>query len=450
MSLPEDALPAGAGISVGLIDDDPVMGGSLVQRLRLEGYRPVWWQSAEDFLQDSRHARCRLLICDVRLPRLCGEQLFQRIRSELAAIPVIFITAHAELDQAVRLLRAGADDYVTKPFDVDELLGKIATLAARGVAPGLPLGDAPRPGLAPGLERLLHGLANARDMATPILIQGPTGAGKDVLARALHDSSVRAALPFVSVDCASLPPDDVEAVLFGQERAGSGARRTLRLGLVEQAGAGTLLLDEISALAPVMQMKLLRFLGTGSYVRAGGATPETSEARVMSTTNADLPALVARGSFRADLYYRLNTIEVVVPPLRERPGDVTALAHHCLAVEAQVIGRRPPALAAGAEAAMLEHDWPGNVRELENRIHRAVVGAPSAAEITAAMIFPEQAMPRPQSGGLVSLAEARDRAERLHIEDAIRRTGGEIARAASLIGISRTTLWEKMRKLGLQ
>jgi DNA-binding NtrC family response regulator len=434
---------------VGIVDDDPIMGESLMQRLQLEGYRAVWWQSGEEALRHLPSAGCRVLVCDIRLPDLDGEQLFRRALPDLGATPVIFITAFGEVEQAVRLMQAGADDYVTKPFEIGVLLQKIAALCAREIAAG---------NSSPGRETLsasaaMRGveaeLLRVTDTASPVLLLGETGVGKEVAARQLHNASLRRELPFVVVSCATIPIDRAESEMFGHERGGVTGSRTAHVGLVEQAEGGTLFLDEVSALPPPLQAKLLRLLEDGSYRRLGGTQELVAEARIVSSSNADLPRLVAEGRFRADLYYRLNVIELHIPPLRARREDIVPLAEHYLAQFARGANHRVRSLTPAARSALREHGWPGNVRELRNRVQRALGLSADAPQVSARALFPEQALLEQPAERVASLAEARERAERRHIEEAISQTHGEIAKAASLLGVSRTTLWEKMRRLGL-
>jgi transcriptional regulator with PAS, ATPase and Fis domain len=255
-------------------------------------------------------------------------------------------------------------------------------------------------------------------------------------------------MPFVPVSCATIPIDHTEREIFGYERgAMAGARSGARVGLVEQASGGTLFLDEVSALPIVVQSKLLRLLGDSSYRRVGGTSEIISDARIVSSSNADLPTLIARGEFRADLYYRLNAVEVHIPPLRARRQDIIPLAEHYLVQFSRSTGDRVPVLSPSTRAAMQEHDWPGNIRELRNRMERAVGAAAGASQLTIGAVFPERALRDTPADRVPSLAEVRERAERLYIEEAVRQTGGELTRAAALLGISRTTLWEKMRRL---
>jgi DNA-binding NtrC family response regulator len=434
---------------IGIVDDDLIMGESLVQRLQLEGYRATWWQSGEAALHHLQATDCRVLVCDIRLPDMDGEQLFRRVLPSLGATPVIFITAFAEVEQAVRLIRAGADDYLTKPFEVEALLRKIAALCAREVVAGSGTSGREVLSASAAMRGVESELLRVKDATSPVLLLGETGVGKEVAARQLHDASVRRDLPFVVVNCATIPIDRAESEMFGHERGAITGVRTAHVGLVEQADAGTLFLDEVSALPSLLQGKLLRLLEDGSYRRCGGSEALVSQARIVSSSNADLSALVTQGHFRADLYYRLNVNELHIPPLRARRDDIVPLTEHYLAQIARNAGHRVPLLTPAAIASLRDHTWPGNVRELRNRLERASGLAAGASQIPAYAIFPEQALLEQPGKRVASLAEVRERAERLHIEDAIRQTDGEIAKAAALLGISRTTLWDKMRKLGI-
>jgi len=442
--------PNGVLPLIGIVEDDPIMGESLVQRLHLEGYATRWWQSGEAALASLRDVSCHVLVCDIRLPDLSGEQLFRRVLPSLGTTPVIFITAFAEVEQAVRLMQAGANDYITKPFEVDALLAKIALFCTREVTAGSDLPGRQALSGSPAMRDVHNELLRIKDKNDPVLLLGETGVGKEVAARQLHEMSLRKDLPFVVVNCATLPAERAESMIFGHERGGISGSRMAHIGLVDQAGAGTLFLDEVSALAPLLQRKLLRLVEDKRYTRLGGMEEMISEARVVSSSNADLPMLVREGQFRADLYYRLNATELHIPPLRARRDDVIPLAEHFIAQFSRSAGHRIPNFTPSAATELLDYDWPGNVRELRHRIQRALDLVGAAPQVTTNMLFPERLLHEEQDNRVTTLAEARDRAERLHIEEAIRQTGGVIAKAAALLGVSRTTLWEKMRKLRIQ
>jgi DNA-binding NtrC family response regulator len=251
------------------------------------------------------------------------------------------------------------------------------------------------------------------------------------------------------VNCATIPLDRAESEMFGHERGAVAGSRSAHIGLVERAGLGTLYLDEVYALPLQLQGKFLRLIEDGSYRRLGGEGDLLSHARIVSSSNADLPRLVAKGQFRADLYFRLNATEVRIPPLRERSDDIILIAEHFLAELARRHESRIPSLTLSATTALHQHAWPGNIRELRNRVERAFGMSSGSSQISAAALFPEQELLESPTDRVTSLSEARERAERLHIEETLRKTNGSMGKAATLLGVSRTTLWDKMRKLGL-
>jgi DNA-binding NtrC family response regulator len=451
-----------AGCSVVLVEDDPVFGRALTQRLRLAGVATQWAQTAAEGAALLRRHRPTLVLCDIRLPDGDGEALIARLMPELGGVPVVAMTAYGGLDQAVRLMRAGADDYLAKPFPVSRVFEKLAAFAQRGgAAPAEDEAGAvvDAPGWRSARMRALQGaLERVAPSTAAVLLAGESGAGKGVAARRLHAlAGARAAAPMTVVDCAALPSEisAAEAMLFGQEGAP---------GLLEAAGAGTLLLDEVAELSPPLQARLLGVLEERRFLRLGGSEPVALRARPVATTNADLAARMAEGAFRPDLLFRLSVVTLTVPPLRERPGDAEDLARHLL-------GRFPDGnrtLTEDAVAAIRAHPWPGNARELRNRVERAVLLGEGAA-IGAADLFPEglagalsgvgeAALRSPSptveeaaapNQELLSLSDARDAAEREHIRRVLARCGGRVGDAAAALGIARTTLWERMRRLGL-
>ena len=432
---------------IGLVEDDPIMGESLKQRLELEGYYVRWWQTGDEALAQLPGTACKVLVSDVRLPDLDGEQLFRKLLHTLGAMPVIFITAFGEIEQAVHLIPAGADDYVAKPFEIEVLLDKIGTLSPREAAAGSEIRGQEAVGRSPAMRGVESELLRVKDASTPVLILGETGVGKEVAARQLHEASPRREQPFVVVSCATFPIERAESTLFGHERGGLAGSRSAHVGLVEQAKSGTLFLDEVSALPLALQGKLLRLLEDGSYRKLGGAQELVSSARIVSSSNADLPKLTAESQFRPDLYFRLNAVALRIPPLRERSEDIVPLAEHIIAQIARPTEGRIPTLTSSARAALCDHLWSGNIRELRNRLERAFGLSTGAPQLSAQALFPEQILLKSSESGIASLADARDRAERLQIEEAIRQTRGGLGKATRLLGVSRTTLWEKMRRL---
>ncbi|MBO1073632.1 sigma-54-dependent transcriptional regulator [Roseomonas marmotae] len=430
--------------SVVLIEDDEVLGESLVQRLTLEGIATAWARSAREGEALLRRQRPTLIVCDIRLPDGNGEALLTRLMPELGGTPIIVVTAFGDVAQAVRLLRAGADDYVEKPFPAQLLIDKLATYAG-WAAPDAPAADITG-WSSPAMRTLRRHLLKLGLVDTTVLLGGESGAGKEVAARVLHDNGSRAVGPFVAINCAAIPAELLESQIFGHERGAFTGAAERQAGLAERAAGGTLFLDEVAELGPAPQAKLLRLLQERRFTRLGGREELPLQARIIAASNADLRARVAEGRFREDLFYRLAVVELTVPPLRERPEDLGALAAHFLRHFASAFGREEPQLSAPAFDALLAHDWPGNVRELRNRVERAMVLA-EGTRLEAADLFPER---RTQEAPPLSLAEARDAAEREHIRRVLARAGSRVGDAAQLLGISRTTLWERMRRLGLK
>ncbi|MFY3138229.1 sigma-54-dependent transcriptional regulator [Achromobacter xylosoxidans] len=421
-----------------LIEDDPVLGGALLQRLRLEGMRAQWVQSCAQAVEWFRRSRQRpaFVLADIRLPDGSGEDLYRRLIPYLARATVVFATAYGDIAQAVRLVAAGANDYLTKPYDTDALVARMrAVIAAHpdGAAADVRdnpflLGDSDSP-LAHALERLAAS-------ALPLLLEGETGSGKDRVARYAHARSAFAAGPFVAVNCASVPEELAESLLFGHARGAFSGAGAARDGFFQQAAEGTLYLDEVAELAPRAQSALLRVLENGEYRPLGDAASRRMGCRIMASASIDLEQAVAARGFRADLYYRLAVARLALPPLRARPGAIAPLARALLDEQAQ-----PGAMTLSADAlqALETHDWPGNVRELRNRIARAVVMA-DGATLSAGDLFPERRL-----APAADLAALRGDAELRAIQRTIAETGGHLGEAAKKLGISRTTLWKKLR-----
>ncbi len=428
--------------AVVLIEDDAVLGGALHQRLRLEGFAPQWARNMVDGEALLRRTPAPLcVLCDMRLPDGSGEELLLRLLPQLGRTPVIAMTAFGGVDQAVRLIRAGADDYLLKPFAVDAVIAKLRALSPPVGAAGAPLEAGWRSAPMQALDAALRRLAAA---SATVLLLGESGAGKEVAARRLHALGPRASAPFVALNCAAIPRDLLESEVFGHERGAFTGAHERRLGVAERAGEGTLLLDEVAELDLVLQAKLLRLLEDRRFTRVGGAHELALRARVLAATNADLAARVADGRFRGDLYWRLAVIELPVPALRDRAEDVEGLAEAFLRQAAHDAGRSGLTFAPGAIAALQAHPWPGNVRELRNRIERAALLAEGTA-IGPQDLFADKAPPAPA----VTLADARDTAERAHIRRVLARCGGRVGDAARVLDVSRTTLWERMRRLGV-
>ena len=379
-----------------------------------------------------------------------GEALFAAIRVRHPDLPVILLTAWTHLSSAVNLVKAGAADYVAKPWDDDRLLGTVNNLlelaearaeldrrrnrererqrelASRYDLRGVVFDD-------PASERVIALACQVARSDLPVLVAGPNGSGKEKIAEILQANSAVKSGPFVTLNCGAIPSELIEAELFGADAGAYTGANKAREGKFEAADGGTLFLDEIGNLPLAGQMKLLRVLETGRFERLGSNRERHVKVRVISATNADLPACIRDGSFREDLYYRLNAIELVVPPLAERPGDILPLAEHF----------RDPARPIGASArdALLRHAWPGNVRELRNVVQRAGLLARGERIEAADLQLPASPPPR---------RSEQPEADQAQIEAALQRAGGVIAQAAASLGLSRQALYRRMDRFGIK
>ncbi len=446
---------------IGVIEDDPVVGGTLVQRLELEGYRPFWWQTGQEALEGLISTRPDLVVCDILLPDTSGEEIFLRALPRLGSTPFLFVTAHGKIDQAVRLTKAGAVDYLTKPYKITDLLERIAGLiAVQPRATGaLGASQAMRQ-----VELLLRRVA---DIDSSLLITGESGVGKEVAAKFVHRISTRAEEPFIAVNCAAIPHELVESQLFGHERGSFTGAQARHHGHVERAGNGILFLDEVGELPMPMQAKLLRLIEERAFTRVGGEAAIKTGARIICATNANLEAAVSDRLFRQDLYFRINVIRMTIPRLRDRSNDILPLAQLFIREFSKAFARDVDGFTREAEQALLAHPWPGNVRELRNRVEQAValslaprigVEALFAAETTEQAVAlspiaveapsPAEAA-KPDTAAFPTLAEVRERAERHHIRAALAGADG-IEEAAKRLGVGRSTLFEKMRKFDIR
>ncbi len=429
-----------------LVEDDEIMGGALTLRFELEGYGFDWFKNGRDACRALRQTRYGVVVCDVRLPDTSGEVIYGGLLNEGGTPPpFIFITGFGAVDQAVKLIKLGATDYLQKPFEPDVLLNKIGALAA--CDPNAQDGVQDLLGVSPAmraLNELLPRIANSR---ASVLVLGESGVGKERVARRLHQLA-GSERPFVPVNCGALAETLLEAELFGYEKgAFTGAVRTKR-GFFEQAHGGTLFLDEIGETSPAMQVKLLRAIQERQILRVGGEVPIPVEFRLITASNQDLKTLVEEGRFRDDLFYRINVIQLKLPPLRERREDIPWLAEHLLAEFAATQGQTRKILSPAAERALLDYAWPGNVRELKHVLERACVLAEGSL-LTPGFLFGETSNGKPRTPENTLGDYLSDR-EREYIVRALESQSWQIQETAGLLGISRKNLWEKMKKLGIQ
>lgn len=454
-----------------LVDDEPELRLVLADALRSAGHRLT---VASDGAEALSHVTSRVfdvVICDVRLPKVDGLTLFRRVRQESPQTETLLMTAYAEVADAVSALKEGAYDYLTKPFDIEELMLQVKRLGsqkvlrreleqARAELSGRK-SENTLIGQSPGMRRVLGLIEMVSQSEAPTLVTGESGTGKELVARMLHERSGRRDKPFVVVNCGAMSETLIEAELFGHERgAFTGAVRK-REGRFKAADGGTIFLDEVAELPLSAQAKLLRVLQEGTFEPLGTNSSSKVDVRVISATHRNLRERIAEGLFREDLYYRINVIEIPLPSLRERPGDLTVLLQHFLQ-RFTPKGRPLPTLSPAAWAALSQYSYPGNVRELAHAIEHAVVLSaggeialhhlPPSIVVHAAgrtpVPLPEL---RPGTGAreIRPLHMALKEFEREYLLRAISQASGKRVRAAEMLGISRKSLWEKLRFHGI-
>lgn len=430
-----------------LVDDDDDFRSALAERLTLEGFEVQSVASAEAALAVLTPDYSGVVITDLRMPGVDGREFLARLQALDDGLPVVMITGHGDVADAVAALRDGAYDFVTKPFAFDRLAGSLAralekrglVLDNRALAQAMVQIDpaASLLGASPAIVRLRAVIQQIADAGMDVLIEGETGVGKEVVARALHTGGRRRVHPFVAVNCAALPEALIESELFGHEAGAFPGATRKRIGLVEQSHRGTLYLDEIESMPLTAQVKLLRVVEQREIQPLGAPGPRRLDLRILASSKVDLEEAVARGAFRDDLYYRLNVVKLQVPPLRDRRDDVPLLFAHFLNRAAGAHATTPPPLTTAVRRHLLEHGWPGNVRELAHfadRVSLDVMDAPTG----------------PRDEAEAGLSDRVDRFERELIEEALRRHDGDVSAVASALRIPRKTLYDKFRKHGLQ
>jgi DNA-binding NtrC family response regulator len=443
-----------------IVEDQAPVAQALEVSLDLQGVASITASTPSEALALlDRSPGIRLVIQDMNFSPGAtsgaeGVTLFRSIRAAHPHLPVILVTAWGSLEIAVRLMKEGAADYLEKPWDEERLAATVRShLSSGSTDSGATEDDLLRSADLCGIRwssaamhQLISLAVKVARSDVPVLITGANGTGKERIADLLQANSRRRSGPWVKVNVAALPADLIEAELFGAEPgAFTGAHRA-RQGRFEAADGGTLLLDEIGELPPSGQVTLLRVLQSGELQRLGSSTTRTIDVRVIAATNADLEQAIADGRFREDLYFRLNVIEIDVPPLADRPDDVGPLAQHFLARYRVEQDRPDLEIPAAIEALLVEHDWPGNVRELENRIRRACLVA-SGPAITADDLGLGSAADR--TGSRSVLPPPAQREEHTRIEDALRHCDGVVSRAAEQLGLSRQALYRRMDRLGI-
>ncbi len=421
-----------------VVDDEPSARSTLALLLRKRGHRVVEADGVTSATAKLSDEVFDLVVTDLRMLDGDGLDVLRAAKAHAPETEVILLTAYAEWKSAKEAIRLGALDYFEKGQEPDELYHRIdKALAGRALRRE-----------NENLRAQLHLVERVAPTDATLLIQGESGTGKEVIAKAVHHASPRAARPFVAVNCGAVPETLLESELFGYMRGAFTGAAVNKLGLFEEADGGTLFLDEIAEMAAALQVKLLRALQSGEVRRLGATQSSTIDVRVIAATHGDLSSLIAQGTFREDLFYRLNVIQVSLPPLRDRREDIPALAEHFLARAGGKLGRELRLSPATVER-LLRYPWPGNVRELENAIERAAILARRDSvepedlppHVSAGLLLG----PSPQLPRQTTLAET----ERVHILQTLERFGRNHSSAAEALGIGRTTLWRKLKEYGL-
>jgi two-component system response regulator HydG len=449
-------------------DDDPAVRQSLERALTREGYTVVAAPDGQTALERLREGGVDLVLSDLRMPGLTGLELLREAKAVAPDVDVIMLTAFGTVEEAVRAMKDGAIDFLTKPFRQAQLMKVVRhalerrELIAENRALHRRLDDllsqGKMVGASPAFQRMMTLIKQVADSSATVLIQGESGTGKELVARTIHELSGRRAGPFIAVNCAALPETLLESELFGYEKGAFTGAASRKEGRFELASGGTLFLDEIADLSLVTQPKILRVLQEGEFERLGGTRTQHVDVRVVAATNQDLAALVRERRFREDLYYRLNVITIVVPPLRERREDIPHLAQHFVRIYAAKNNRKLEGLSDEAIRCFEAHAWPGNVRELENVIERAVILARGTvidakdlpdhlvANLSVRLVRPERAESADDAYFRIRVGTPLAEVEQRLLEETLRLTGNNKAEAARLLGIDPKTVFRKLKR----
>ncbi|MEW6777825.1 MAG: sigma-54 dependent transcriptional regulator [Bdellovibrionota bacterium] len=443
-----------------IVDDESLIRWSLKERLESRGYRILEAESGTQ-AREKFSEGVDLVFLDFKLPDADGLTLLKEFREKDPEVPVILMTAHSTIERAVEAMKRGAFDYVNKPFDLDEveilaekalettkLRREVKELRASQAAPYSIAQIVGESSQIQSIKALLKKVASSP--ASTILLTGESGTGKDLAAKAIHYTSSRSTGPFLNITCSALPENLLESELFGHERGAFTDAKTQKKGLLEQADGGTVFLDEIGEMPPVLQAKLLRFLEEKAFRRVGGSADIRPDVRIVAATNRNLKDAVAKGQFREDLYYRLLVLPLDLPALRERVGDIPLLVKHYIVRFNQEFKKKVKGISKEALARLESYNWPGNIRELKNAVERAMLLA-EGDELTPEdfTALPSQAVAMegfqlPPSG--INFEEM----ERALVVQALQRAGGNQSKAAALLGMNRDQIRYRMEKFGLE
>ncbi len=458
-----------------IVDDELNIRRVLAAMLAREGYEVTAAADGEQALAVLQKTHVHVVVTDLLMPRMGGMELLGHLAAEFPDVPVIVITAHGTVDSAVQALKAGAFDYITKPFEQEELKKVIAKatraheIERQNVHSSTATGEKPPlVGQSAAMRQIYEIVGKVAESPSTVLVTGESGTGKELIARELHRGSSRRDKPLIKVNCAAIPKDLVESELFGYEKGAFTGAVASKPGRFELADGGTLFLDEIGEIPVEMQVKLLRALQESEFERVGGIKTLHVDVRLIAATNRDLKALIADGRFREDLYYRLAVVPISLPPLRDRREDIPLLAQHFIAKYNHRLGKRIERVDDEGLQMLLAYSWPGNIRELENLMERSVLFAdgpvilgsslPDAlrertagAVVPIAAVGPLGAIAAPSGASMKEIVRhAQAELEKELISRALDETGGNVTRAAKRLQISRKSLQMKMKELGLR
>jgi DNA-binding NtrC family response regulator len=443
-----------------VVDDDAGVREAVESLLRAEGFAVELFASAQRFAARAKQAPLSCVILDVELPGLSGLELQRELAEAGLEVPIIFLTGHGSIPMSVKAMKAGAVEFLTKPFEAEDLLGAIQAAVSGAHSEELETKNdsADIIGDSRALRSLLGRVQMVAQTESTVLIQGETGTGKEVLAKEIHRRSRRADQPLIRVNCASIPKELYESEFFGHVKGAFTGAFKDRIGRFEAADGGTLFLDEIGEIPLDLQSKLLRALQEKQYERVGDDRTRKVDVRIVAATNRDLRAEVAAGRFREDLYYRLNVFPLQVAPLRERLDDIPLLAKHFIALSAREMNCPPGRLTPAGLASLQNHDWPGNIRELRNVIERAVILARGGAlefDLPISAAVPVVSSPAADPGDEPEFLTEPEmqRKERDNLIVVLEKTGWKIKGAdgaAELLGVKPTTLLSRIKKMGLR
>jgi DNA-binding NtrC family response regulator len=439
-----------------VVDDEEIVRESLGGWLEKDGYTVAACADGRSALDKLKGDRWSIMVVDLKMPGMDGLQVLEEAKKVQPDISVVIMTAYATVDTAVSAMKMGAYDYLVKPFDPEELSIMMQKIVAQQslVRENAVLRQALKQeyrfrdllSKSPAMQGVFELARTAAKSNSTILVLGESGTGKEVLARAIHAESPRAEGPFVAVSCAALTETLLESELFGHEKGSFTGAIARRKGKFEVASGGTLFLDEVGDIGQKLQLDLLRVLEDRKFHRVGGNEPIDVDVRIVAATNRDLKKAAHEGKFREDLFYRLNVIPIVIPPLRERREDVPLLVENFVERLSVEMKKRIDGISTEAMNAIMAHDWPGNVRELRNILERGAVVATGPVIQLLDLGLPSKAEAPPRPGTLASLEEV----ERRHVAAVLAHTGGNVSQSARILGIDRVTLYNKMRKWGLR